>query len=215
MRAALGGVSCICFLLVWRARLLADRRFALSVAKSARTALVGLIAAIGSAERAIGSLTECNIALGGRCPGGFLIKQPVRHLRLLVCGRRRFIGLLLLRDDRCRLGRIRGGTLDGRRLLHELLPDRRRQRAAGDALHRRVVVVADPDADDDRVIKADEPGIAIILRGAGLAGGKAWQRGGAAGAMLDDAAQKSDQLILILAEAVLRPVRVPDRHCAL
>ena len=38
-----------------------------------------------------------------------------------------------------------------------------RQAAAGDVAHRRVVVVADPDADDEVGGEADEPGVAVVL----------------------------------------------------
>src|SRR5689334_20340099 len=73
-------------------------------------------------------------------------------------------------SDRCWLGR-RGLSERGRvRLLHEVLPDLRGQRAAGNLLHRAVIVVADPDPDHERVAEADEPGIAIILARSGLAG---------------------------------------------
>ena len=52
---------------------------------------------------------------------------------------------------------------------HHLAPDLRRQRAAGDALHRRGVVVADPHARHIVGGEADEPGVVIVLRRAGLA----------------------------------------------
>ena len=42
--------------------------------------------------------------------------------------------------------------------------------AAGGFLHRRGIVIADPDAADQIGGEADEPGIVEILRGAGLAG---------------------------------------------
>ncbi len=53
--------------------------------------------------------------------------------------------------------------------LHVLAPDLGRQPAAGDALHRAVVVIAEPDRGDEPCRVADEPGVAEILRGAGLA----------------------------------------------
>src|SRR5579883_1250571 len=77
-----------------------------------------------------------------------------------------------------------------------------------------MIVIADPDADHQRIVESDEPGIAVILAGAGLAGREAGQRRGAAGAMLDNAAQQTDQLVLIRGEAVLRRVWTADRHLA-
>ena len=55
------------------------------------------------------------------------------------------------------------------RRLHEAAPDFDRQIAARDLLGRRIVVVAEPDAGDERAGVADEPGVAPILAGAGLA----------------------------------------------
>ena len=55
---------------------------------------------------------------------------------------------------------------------HEFVPGLRRQRAAGDLLHRRAVVIAEPDAGGEIGGIADEPGVARILAGAGLAGGR-------------------------------------------
>ena len=60
-------------------------------------------------------------------------------------------------------------------------PDFSGKRAAGNALHRRIVIVADPDGNDVFIGKADEPCIAVILRGAGFSGGKAGNFGAAAG----------------------------------
>ena len=65
---------------------------------------------------------------------------------------------------RCRLEAVGGA--------HEVAPDLRRQAAAGDVAHRRVVVVADPHAHDRVGGEADEPGVAVVLRGPGLAGGR-------------------------------------------
>ena len=49
-------------------------------------------------------------------------------------------------------------------------------------VHRAVVVIADPDADDEIAGEADEHGVAMILRRARLAEGRRAERGGAAGA---------------------------------
>lgn len=53
--------------------------------------------------------------------------------------------------------------------LHVLAPDFAGQARAGDALHLRGVVIADPDGRDELGGEAHEPGVAVILRRAGLA----------------------------------------------
>ena len=67
------------------------------------------------------------------------------------------------------------------RMSHDLLPGHRRQRAAGHAVGRLIVVVAEPDAGDVVAGEADEPGVAIGVGGAGLAGDRdarqAWRAG--------------------------------------
>ena len=50
------------------------------------------------------------------------------------------------------------------------MPDAGRRAAAGDLLHRRVVVLADPDGGDEAAGVADEPGVPVVAGGAGLAG---------------------------------------------
>src|SRR6185436_19965061 len=55
-------------------------------------------------------------------------------------------------------------------IVHGGAPDHRRQRAAGHAIGRAVVVVADPNAGDEIAGVADKPSVAIIVGGAGLAG---------------------------------------------
>ena len=64
-------------------------------------------------------------------------------------------------------------------LHHELAPDQRGEGAAGDrlaaelGLHRlQAVGVADPHGDRELVGEADEPGVAVVLGRAGLAGGE-------------------------------------------
>jgi hypothetical protein len=52
-----------------------------------------------------------------------------------------------------------------------------------------VVVISDPDADNECIVEADEPGIPVVLHGAGLAADEARQRGGASGAALHDVLQ--------------------------
>src|SRR5580704_2060088 len=54
---------------------------------------------------------------------------------------------------------------------HEAAPDFDRQAAADRPLGRRIVVIAEPDAGDETSGVADEPGVAEILAGAGLARG--------------------------------------------
>ena len=56
--------------------------------------------------------------------------------------------------------------------LMKRAPDFHRHAAAGGLLRRRIVVVAEPDAGDEMAGVADEPGVAEILRRAGLAGGR-------------------------------------------
>src|SRR5207302_2214947 len=53
---------------------------------------------------------------------------------------------------------------------HDLAPGHRGQRAAGHAVGRRVVVIAEPHAAYVVAGEADEPGIAVRVRRAGLAG---------------------------------------------
>ena len=53
---------------------------------------------------------------------------------------------------------------------HERAPHLRRRGAAGDPLHRRVVVASQPDGGDEAAGVADEPGVAVVAGGAGLAG---------------------------------------------
>jgi hypothetical protein len=56
------------------------------------------------------------------------------------------------------------------RCLHEAAPHFHGKAAAGCLLRRRIVVIAEPDAGDQLGGVADEPGVAEILAGAGLAG---------------------------------------------
>ena len=71
-----------------------------------------------------------------------------------------------------RAGRDAGDRLELDALVrigHDLAARSCRQRAAGHAVGRRVVVVAEPDAADEVAGEADEPGVAIGVGGAGLA----------------------------------------------
>ena len=56
------------------------------------------------------------------------------------------------------------------RVFHQALPGHRRQRAAGHVAGRVEIVIAQPDGGRVVAGEADIPGVAIALRGAGLAG---------------------------------------------
>ena len=74
--------------------------------------------------------------------------------------------------------------------LHDVCPELCRKAAAGDALHGRIIVIADPDAANISRREADKPRIAGFLAGAGLAGNRpVWNAGAAACAEggIDDA----------------------------
>src|SRR5262249_59491214 len=72
------------------------------------------------------------------------------------------------------------------RVLHDRVPRHRRQRPAGHAVERRVVIVAEPHAAHEVAGVADEPGIAVRVGGAGLAGRlDAVEHGAPRGAFLD------------------------------
>ena len=80
-----------------------------------------------------------------------------------------------LRDVRQEAALLGAGDQFGPHVLmrraHEARPDLHRQAAAGRLAGRRVVVVAEPHAGHELRGVADEPRIAKILAGAGLAGG--------------------------------------------
>ena len=82
-------------------------------------------------------------------------------------------------------------------LRHEALPDGRGQCAADDPVHTGPIVIADPYADDQRLIEAEEPGVAMVLAGAGLSGGKAVDRGCFPGAAFNHAPKQIDHGLLI------------------
>src|SRR6202043_2368358 len=88
--------------------------------------------------------------------------------------------------------RVTGDVLDLDALVgrdHDVVPGLGRQRAAGHAVGRRIIVVAVPDRAGEVAGIADEPGVAIGVGGAGLAGGRnAVERGTARGAFADDVA---------------------------
>src|ERR1700722_12706752 len=112
-------------------------------------------------------------ALGGGAGAGFV--ATARHLRLDWCRWREPAALVQSRQTRGRDALMSGS--------HEPAPDFHRQAAADCLLGRRIVVVAEPDAGDETRGVADEPSVAEILAGAGLAGGEpAGQVGAARGA---------------------------------
>src|ERR1700741_1345532 len=112
-------------------------------------------------------------ALGG-AGAGFV--AAARHLRLDRCRWREPAALVQSRQARGCDALMSGS--------YEPAPDFHRQAAADRLLGRRIVVVAEPDAGDETRGVADEPGVAEILAGAGLAGGEpAGQVGAARGAI--------------------------------
>ena len=95
----------------------------------------------------------------------------------------------------CPAGRRPAAARDRRQLdvaLHEVDPHRQRGGRAGLAVaDRLLLVVADPDADRDVRIEADEPRVGVVVHGAGLAGERPVERvRGRARAALHDAAQQ-------------------------
>ena len=64
---------------------------------------------------------------------------------------------------------------------HDVVPDQRRDGAAGHALGRRIIVVAHPDRAGEIARVADEPGVAIAVGGAGLARDLECRRAGPVG----------------------------------
>ena len=101
----------------------------------------------------------------------------------------------LVRHRGLRRGRAAGQRTGGggARLGHdlfrvddEIVPDPGRDLAAGDMLHRAVVVVADPHPDDDVGGEADKPGVAIFVGRPGLAGRAAVEPRRLPGALGDD-----------------------------
>ena len=129
---------------------------------------VRLIGAIGRPERRIRRSAGLDVALGRRQ------------------GLRGHIGQGL--GDALR--RIKEGCCGA----HKPLPDRRRHRAAGHALHRRLVIIADPNSDDEILAETDEPCVAIVLACAGLASRGAIVQGRRApGTLSDDAPKKLGQ----------------------
>ena len=107
-------------------------------------------------------------------------RRPARPRTSVLRDRRRSRGrrrCAAPRPSRSRWSRIAD------RLLHEVVPEQRRVGAAGDRLaaelgqHRlESVGIADPDRDRHLLVPADEPGVAVVLGRAGLAGGEAGDR---------------------------------------
>lgn len=82
-------------------------------------------------------------------------------------------------------------------LGHEALPDGRGQRAADNPFHRSSIIIADPHADDQRIIEAEEPGVAMVLAGAGFSGGKAVERGRSSRAAFDHEPKQIDHRLVM------------------
>src|SRR5215813_5778636 len=78
-----------------------------------------------------------------------------------------------------------------------------------------MIIIADPDTCDQRVVEADEPGVAIALAGASLAGRKAVERGRTPSAVAQHAQHQFEQRLLIglqrLRPANGRPHRLEAR----
>lgn len=72
------------------------------------------------------------------------------------------------------------------RFAHEIPPYMSRKIAARDALHRRIIIIADPYASNEWACETNEPSIAITLTRAGLAGCERARIGIAPRAPLDD-----------------------------
>src|SRR5580704_2910 len=109
-------------------------------------------------------------ALGGGAGTGFV--AAARRLRLDLSRWREPAAVVEPRQCRGRDALMSGP--------HEPAPDFHRQAAADRLLGRRIVVVAEPDAGDEARGVADEPRVAEILAGAGLAGSEPARQVGAA-----------------------------------
>lgn len=60
----------------------------------------------------------------------------------------------------------------GQCLFHEISPNSRRKCTFRNPVHRSIVVIANPDARHEGFSEADEPGVAVVLAGAGFSGRK-------------------------------------------
>ncbi len=74
-----------------------------------------------------------------------------------------------------------------------------------DAVHWRAVIIAHPYAGDERFREANEPGIAIVLAGAGLAGRKRAGVGPTSSATLDHQLQQAEEIGLVGGKVDIRP----------
>ena len=104
-------------------------------------------------------------------------------------GRRRRTGAVA-DQRRGALARQRLDRHAARRDGHEIVPGMRRYRAAGDFLHRRIIVIAEPHAANQIGGVADEERIARILGRAGLACRRAIELRGLARPVSDNPGQK-------------------------
>src|SRR3974377_2491481 len=80
-------------------------------------------------------------------------------------------------------------------IFHYVVPGHRRKAAAGHAIGRAVVVIAEPDAAHEVASVAHEPGVAVAVGGSGLAGGgDAVEASAAAGAIFNHAVYHLDHI---------------------
>ena len=127
--------------------------------------------------------------------GAWLLRPAPRHARRRRCDRRSPSKPAIAR--RSNQAAAAGFRIARHSIGHEVPPDERWQLAARHFVHRRFVVVADPSANDERLVEADEPGIAIILARAGLPGRKAVERRGPARSSIDNQFQQTDERLLV------------------
>src|SRR5690349_17584004 len=105
-------------------------------------ASVGLIGAVRCTKGVVRSRAGIEIAFGGRlCHWLTLIRLRSKRLALLK-------------------SRFCGGD--------EAFPNFRRQRSSGHPVHRRTIVVPNPDANHKLVRETNKPGVTVVLAGASL-----------------------------------------------
>ena len=84
-------------------------------------------------------------------------------------------------------------------VLHDVMPGRRRQGAAGHIFHRLAVVIAIPDDADEIAGIAAKPGVLVFIGRAGLARDlDAVERGAAPGALLDNLRHHPHEIVDVM-----------------